>query len=1068
MFNLGRFAAAAALFFAGTALAFEPSEGTIAEGGAGQITATGGPYTAVNPTPTGGAADLEPVCSPSGVDCDEFLLTLDLSEGFRSANPDFVIQVDLAFEGPSDMDGMQTDDIDLYVYDDQDNIIGQSASSGNPESTQVPISDIPSTARIVAVLFNTADTTATLDVSLVRGAAAGGADPCEASDEATEEGAIVVDPAVAQDLTFLGNAANYGAFVHFNSGTQKQHDALVSSLGLFVVGDYRQYSKAMFLHGPVPAFFALMNNPMVSRIEHNKPIRLLGDTQSWATRVRVAQEAVSGGPYRDSQGRIVTGQGVTLGVIDSGLQGSHADFSENLLHNFKLVNFVVGDVADPDGNALVEVPQYADVGTQNSENAAGGHGTHVTGTVAGRGNESGVGLYPMADVAPFIEGSFTGAAPDSQVIHWAHGAGLFVLSAVTAYEHMLANLETFDPPLVAVNNSYGAGPGPYNPGDVASCLIKDIVEAGVVMAFAAGNDGDGNAMDETRTSPTCKDPTPGVICVASYNDQGSGDRNAPLSGFSSRGLIEFGPTDYPDIAAPGDTITSTCLQGDGTQAICTGGESNAAETQWAPWYGTISGTSMATPHITGIIGLMKQVDPTLTPAEIEDIIQDTARKVGDGYEPDPQNPGSTIHHGYGAGLVDMPAILDALGARADGLPTAGEEFIVFDGDNDTGDAGDVVTLTMQDETVDGVTGITYRLTVADASSGTPVSYQIDRNVAGLPFSTTVVLNDATTAVAAEPGPTNNSIAQSVSVAGNVISAFVPYLQQGAPGLNEPVHNVRVIASGDLGVVDVAPSASGDTLPDNVMYGRAFTIQLPAGTPPPSNERTCELPGFTMMTSPVGLTGNGTPSGQEDVRQAWVAEPTDLPGTVVFSIKVDNLSPQPVANHRWYYYFSVPGDDTLYWVNMDTTTGVPTFNYGSYAIVETGLPVLTGLGTFETLGTISDASTFTTDGLITLVMDKAQFGLQAGDALTALAVSVRQTTNPANGAGLTVDSAAAQNDYTLVGNDTCAAPSGVTGVVDVEQPGTGTPAVASGGAGGSFGAGLLALLLLGGLARRRLR
>lgn len=809
-FSKRLFGALMALGAALPALAYTPADGTLTDT-SGPITTSGGPYAASNPSPVplvGGG----PICDAPEL-CDIFTLTLDLPQGFRDANPNLVVQFDLTWTQPAPA----ADDLDMYIYDDQGNLIGQSATGDPSESTQVSISKIPSTAEVRMVPYTVTGSTSDLTMTLVAGAGSdpSAPDPCAMTGETTAQGDTIIDPEVAQDFTLLGAQAPYGAFVHFNAGTNKDQDALLETLGAVIKGDFRRYAKSVFVQAPVGVFFTLMDSPLVSRIEYNRPIHLTGDTQSWATRVRVAQEYVSGGPWMDDKGQIITGLGTTLGVIDSGLQGSHADFADNLLHNFKLVD--AGGVGAP-------IPTYIDVGNTNSENAAGGHGTHVTGTVAGRGVES-TGLYPVSEVAPNIQGTFTGAAPDAQLIHWAHGAGLFVLSAVTAYQHILDNEQDFVPKLRAVNNSYGSDPGPYSPSATSSCLIKEIVTGrNIVMAFAAGNDGgDGS---ETATSPTCKDPTPGVICVASYNDLGTGDVNAELSGFSSRGL-ESDPTDYPDIAAPGDTITSTCLQADGTQAICVGGTDNAVETQWFPWHGTISGTSMATPHITGIVGLMTQVDPDLTPAEIELIIQRNARKVGDGYVPDPQHPGETTHFGFGAGLVDVPAILADIGATPTGLPPAGEEFVVIDGDVDGGDATDVVTVSLQDVTRDGVMGIVHRLTLADAASGvgTGVSYEIQRNVAGLAFATTVVLGpDGVTIPASGEG--NTAVASSATLDGNVLSVFVPYEQMNTPAVGEPIHNIRVLVDGGA---DIAPSDSN--MVNQPQYGRAFTVQLTPAQPP---------------------------------------------------------------------------------------------------------------------------------------------------------------------------------------------------------------------------------------------
>lgn len=1024
-------AAAAALAACAGAFAMEPPEGTLDENNT-TVSATGGPYTAANQTGLAG----DPICanygSGPGADCDQFFINNGFSAGFVSANPNAQIRITVGWDLPAD-------DIDVYAYDDATGeLIGQAASADNPETILIALGNAPARIRVDLVLFATTGSTATLTADLVLPTAEAPIDPC--AETGAAEQSTRIDPEVLADWDRLSPSDRYGAFVHF-AWKSKANDALLEALGFTLVADFRRYARSVFVEGPVSAFRALADSPAVAYIEYNRPLRYFGDTQSWATRVRVAQEQVSGGPYRDANGQIIDGTGVTLGIIDSGLYGAHPDFSENLMHNYKLVN--ISGIG----------PAYVDIGPADSESQVGGHGTHVTGTVAGRGNAS-TGDYPVDEAAPYIRGTYTGAAPGAKIIHWGNGAGIFVLSAVSAYRHVLDNLDSWDPPLVAINNSYGSDPGPYNPAATSSCLIKDIVEAGVVMAFAAGNDGgDGT---ETATSPTCKDPTPGVICVASYNDQGTGHRNAPLSGFSSRGKRDD-PTDYPDISAPGDLITSTCFQSQPSQAICTGGDNEvAADQDWFPWYGTISGTSMATPHITGIVGLIQQAALArdgrfLTPAEVEDLILDNARKVGDlsEYVDDPQNPGQTTHFGYGAGLVDLPSILDAMGIAKDGLPVAGEPFVIFDGDADANGADDVVKLTMADANVDGVTGVEFRLTLADASDlgSADRLYRIEYNAAGI-HKETAIVSTADGLSVPEAGDGNTAVATQVVLDGNDIVAFVPLLNMDGPGLNEPIHNIRVFVETATGIVDIAPSPLGSTNEKQPQFGRAFTVQQVAGLPPPSDERSCVLPGLTMVTAPAGTTGNASGTGHDDGRQVWIAEPTDMPGKIVFTLKVDNLAPAPIAGYRWYVYFNIEGDPTNHWVAMDTTGGVPAFTYGTREVLQG--PV--GVGVYDTLGNLDAESNYTTDGVITLVMDKSVLPIETGMVLRNIAFSIRQTSNPANGAGLTVDTAAGGTPYTVVGNDVCAALEGPNVVTGPGAAGAG-PVRARFGA---LGAPLLAL------------
>ena len=1019
-----------AFFASAQSFATDPAEGTIDEQNT-QVMASGGPYVVSNPSATGVG---EPTCSGSGQDCDEFLLTLDLSQGYRDANPNAVIVIDLISSG---------DDLDMYIYDDQDNLIAQGATESASEVAIANVSDIPSTARVVIVPFTASGGTSELTLTLGQGSGSGdgGGDPCAVEDEANE-GSAILDDAVRQDFTSLASGAVYGAFVHFNLGDTAYQDAILASRGLTVQKDFRQWSRAVFVFGPVSAFQALSLHPAVSRIEHNKPLRYFGETAGWASRVRVAQEAVSGGPYTDASGAVLDGTGITLGVIDGGLQGLHTDFG-NLLANFRIT-----------GPDLVGAgfPEYVDVGPTTSEAPGGGHGTHVAGIMAGQGTNS-MGGYPNADVAPFIQGTFTGVAPGARIVNWGNGLGLVVLSAASSYAHLLENEESFDPPLRAVNNSYGdITPGtPYDPGSAASCLIKEIVnERGIVMAFAAGNDGgDGS---EDMTSGQCKDPTPGVICVAMYDDLNNGERDGPLSSGSSRG--ESGDlATYPDISAPGVSYTSTCLQADPGNALC----ATSLEPQWQPFYGILSGTSMATPHTTGAIGLLLQARPDLTPADVERVLQLSARKIGTGYEPDPQLAGNTVDVGYGSGLLDLPAALDMLGVTSAGLPTMGEEFVVIDGDTDAGDATDIVSVSLQDATINGNGGTLYHLTLADATNlggQDPIVYRIDRRLGGKPATTEVLLGSEGPAVA-EVNETNNSIATSVELNGNVLSVFVDHLQQSAPAVGEPVHNIQVSSLGAGTVLDIAPSPAGTNDPNMPMFGRAFTSQSVPGVLPPSNELSCELPGFTIVTSPPGTTFDSSGTGMDDLRQAWIAEPTELADTLVFTIKVETLSPQPITQHRWLVYFEVEGDDNDYFVAMDTFQGLPQFIYGTSDNISTPAG---GVGTFNTIAPINEASNFTPDGFITLVIDKATLGISSGLQIDGFAAQVRRVTNPETGSGTQVDSAGSQETYTIVGNDVCASPSGITGVTN------NTSAATPSSGGGAWGLGGLMLLML--IAARR--
>jgi serine protease AprX len=211
------------------------------------------------------------------------------------------------------------------------------------------------------------------------------------------------------------------------------------------------------------------------------------------------------------------------------------------------------------------------------------------------------------------------------------------------------------------NNSYGPiGGGEFDPQSATVKLQRALAAEGVLTVWSAGNDGgDGS---ESLTNPPGQDPTGGILSVASYNDLETGTRDGELSSFSSRGKAGDQST-YPDISAPGDTITSSCRL---YLPICSSG----LDPQDGPGpadigtFNTISGTSMASPHIAGIVAQLFQAKPTATPAEIENAINDTAYKYAFGAPYEAAQGGGTTSVDKGHGLVDVVAAVNQLTAAA--------------------------------------------------------------------------------------------------------------------------------------------------------------------------------------------------------------------------------------------------------------------------------------------------------------------------------------------------------------------------------------------------------------------
>ena len=295
---------------------------------------------------------------------------------------------------------------------------------------------------------------------------------------------------------------------------------------------------------------------------------------------------------------------------------------------------------------VVNLPSSVDTDTLS----LGGHGTHVTGIVAGRQTTLSDGR------------SLHGAAPGAKIVSLSTGAALFIVGADTALNWVLENHAApcgagvpaaQCPPIKVTNNSYGpSGGGAFDPNSATVKLQRALAAEGVVTVWANGNDGgDGS---ESLSNPPGMDPTGGVISVASYNDLETGTRDGEVSEFSSRGAANDDLSTFPDISAPGDTITSSCRV---YLLIC----STGLDPVDGGDYNTISGTSMAAPHIAGIVAQLFQDSPGATPAEVEAAIRSTAYKYSFG-APYVSGPGGvTTSYDKGAGLVDVVAAANALG-----------------------------------------------------------------------------------------------------------------------------------------------------------------------------------------------------------------------------------------------------------------------------------------------------------------------------------------------------------------------------------------------------------------------
>lgn len=704
---------------------------------------------------------------------------------------------------------------------------------------------------------------------------------------------VPMSPAFARDLATLPGSGIWDGFVHFKSGTQASHKTLLTAHGLSVVRDYEAVD-AVYAVGTINAFRSIRREASLSYLEDNAKLTFSGETSKFATRVESAQKAIDGGPYRDSLGNILNGNNIGIAVVDSGIDGTHPDLAGSIARNFKiicstpgLINNGSGDpnqegkcfgTGDPSGAEFQEVPD---------SDTSSGHGTHVAGIVAGGGQAS--------------QGVFKGVAPGAKLYGFGSGETISILFATDAFWWIYENGYLQTPPIRVVTNSWGCSGGcAFNPTNIISKLTNKLVnERNTTVLFAAGNDFGNGTTD--KLSGYGKNPLPGVLAVANYNDAGSGTKNNTLDTSSSRGLSGNAAT-YPDISAPGSSITSTCTQ---SKAVCDTGVSAA----YPPSYSVLSGTSMATPHTAGAVALLLQANPSLTPAQIETTLELTAYKFTGGTSApglynttDTRNPATGTNltsFDKGHGLIDVVAAAASQGAVGDGYsgtpsvtitsPSAGSTQSgnitvsgnAFDastgGSNNqtqaSGDGGDysgagaldLVGLSSTETTSGGLAGIEFKIAVRDAADVPPsASLRIAQNINGR-FSwtnATLVAGPTVTPNSTYNAGNNSSIATSASISGNDIILFVPFTRicpapapantecgLGNPGTNSIGHNTY--AATFTGVIqDKAPGGLGAEVNSAPLFAAPWHIK-PAATVTPSAQVKLSVDGGAETSATLG-------------------------------------------------------------------------------------------------------------------------------------------------------------------------------------------------------------------------
>ncbi|MBM3460720.1 MAG: S8 family peptidase [Armatimonadetes bacterium] len=279
-----------------------------------------------------------------------------------------------------------------------------------------------------------------------------------------------------------------------------------------------------------------------------------------------------------------TGKGVGIAIIDSGIH-PHPDLKDRI-------------------KGWVDIAE----GRKDPYDSFG-HGTHVAGDAAGTGVKS--------------AGKIKGAAPDADLI----GVRITtVAEAIKGIQWVIENKDKYN--IKVVNMSLGDFATKSHKDDPWTQVTQKAIEAGLVVVVAAGNEGpEPGTISTPATSPR-------VITVGALDDKRTVDRkDDQMASFSSRGPTSVDNLSKPDLIAPGVSVFAPLSPG------------STLDVPELPHIGkdyiAISGTSMATPLVSGVAAALLQANPNLTHDDVKKLLTETA----DHYLADDGNA-------QGAGLIN--------------------------------------------------------------------------------------------------------------------------------------------------------------------------------------------------------------------------------------------------------------------------------------------------------------------------------------------------------------------------------------------------------------------------------
>ena len=428
--------------------------------------------------------------------------------------------------------------------------------------------------------------------------------------------------------TFIGTT---GIGLSYGGEVTSQHLNQLDALGLTVVDVIEAVDAVLLGQVNTTMVDDLLALDDVVMIERYGQIVLYGDIQTPAVKARNSSLYPVG-----AWDLGVSGANVNVAMVDTGVDNEHPGLNEKFIAGYDAVCYLHTDPTCTAGGARETDGTYdPDDGNQ--------HGTACMGMAAATGvDASGAqtdfyGSAPDADLIDVRIGTDAGAGPFENYILEQE----FYESAMNGIQWIIDNKDTawqgadeenYGIDIISLSWGITSHEGGGSDGeDMHSRILNEAMEAGVVVSVAAGNDGPDNDGLSGMGSSSLS------ITVGATDDKNTIDReDDTVASYSSRGPRrdngDGNPLNElkPELSAPGTNIVQA--EGCVTSGSCINLIGGSAEDNG--YTGRGSGTSYATPSVTGIIALMIEANPDLSPAEMKEILKLTAERRGEPSAPD--------------------------------------------------------------------------------------------------------------------------------------------------------------------------------------------------------------------------------------------------------------------------------------------------------------------------------------------------------------------------------------------------------------------------------------------------